>query len=495
MKRDRFFMICVPIVGASMLKALDQITAAEKVADILELRLDLIDSFDLNLLLNAANKPIIVTARSKIDGGQFKGSEEARLGILHAALEAGADYIDIEVSTPREHLQPFLESHATSKIIISYHDFSHTPEDLYPLYEAMNAMPGEIIKIVTYARDLSDNLKMFKLLEHAKNENKKLIGLCMGDLGEISRVLSPLYGGFLTFGSLEIGQESAPGQMPAKDLKNIYRVNEAHENFNVYGVIGNPVSKSMGYLIHNSAFSEIHSPDIYVSFLVENVEKFFIDFKNFFKGLSVTMPAKENIINLLDRVDDTAQKIGAVNTVVQENNTWVGYNTDCLGAITAIEACTSLNDKNILILGSGGTAKAIGYGIKKKGGRLTITYNRNKERAEFLAKELESDLIDCRDAGTRSIDILINCSPVGMSPNINETPFLGRDLKEGMVVFDSVYNPLETRLLREAKDAGCRVIPGTELFVNQAAKQFELWTGQPAPINVMREVLMEKLSS
>ena len=148
-----------------------------------------------------------------------------------------------------------------------------------------------------------------------------------------------------------------------------------------------------------------------------------------------------------------------------------------------------------MILGSGGTAKAIGYGIKKKGGRLTITYNRNKERAEFLAKELESDLIDCREAGTRPIDILINCSPVGMSPNINETPFLGRDLKEGMVVFDSVYNPLETRLLREAKDAGCSVIPGTELFVNQAAKQFELWTGQPAPINVMREVLMEKLSS
>ena len=179
-------MICVPIVGTSMPKALDQITTAEKVADILELRLDLIDSFDLSLLVNAAKKPIIVTARSKLDGGQFKGSEEARLGILHAALEAGADYIDIEVSTPREHLQPFLESHATSKIIISYHDFSHTPEDLYPLYEAMNAMPGEIIKIVTYARDLSDNLKMFKLLEYAKNENKKLIGFCMGDLGEIS---------------------------------------------------------------------------------------------------------------------------------------------------------------------------------------------------------------------------------------------------------------------------------------------------------------------
>ena len=148
-------MICLPIVGASMPKALDQITAAEKFADIIELRLDLIASFDLKILLNAANKPVIVTARSKLDGGQFKGSEEKRVAVLHDALETGADYVDIEVSTQREYLQPFLESHDTSKIIISYHDFSHTPEDLTPLYETMKALPGEIIKIVTYARTVS----------------------------------------------------------------------------------------------------------------------------------------------------------------------------------------------------------------------------------------------------------------------------------------------------------------------------------------------------
>jgi shikimate dehydrogenase len=199
-------------------------------------------------------------------------------------------------------------------------------------------------------------------------------------------------------------------------------------------------------------------------------------------------------MSLLDKVDATAQSIGAVNTVVEEDGKWVGYNTDCSGAIAALDAATSLKGKNILILGSGGTAKAIGYGIKEKSGRLTVTYNRNKERGESLAKELGCELIHCRDAGTQSIDILINCSPVGMSPNINETPFLARDFKEGMVVFDSVYNPLETKLLREAKAAGCTVIPGSELFINQAARQFELWTGKPAPIDAMREVLMEKLT-
>ena len=488
-------MICIPIIGPSMSKAQEQIESALVIADTLELRLDLIVSPDLSALLASSTLPVIVTNRSKHDGGQYKGLDEDRLQSLRDALKAGADYVDIEVSTPREYLQPFLEESEPTKIILSYHDFSHTPEDLNPVYETMCEMPGEIVKIVTYARDLSDNLKMFELLKRAKSEKQKLIGLCMGDLGEISRILSPLFGGYLTFGSLETGQESAPGQIPAKTLKDIYRINAERSDFKIYGVIGNPVSKSLGYLVHNRAFQEKGSPDIYVSFLVDNVEKFFNSFKDFFSGLSVTMPAKEKIMPLLDRIDETAQKIGAVNTLVKEGTDWVGYNTDCSGAISALEACTSLQGKNVLILGSGGTAKAIGYGVKEKGGKLTVTYNKNKERGESLSKELDCELAHARDAGMRSIDVLINCSPVGMSPNITESPFLARDFKEGMVVFDSVYNPLETRLLREAKLAGCKVIPGYELFINQAARQFELWTGQSAPINTLREVLLRKLAT
>ena len=488
-------MICIPIVGPSMSKAQEQIESALVIADILELRLDLIVSPDLSALIASSTLPVIVTYRSKHDGGQYKGLDEDRLQSLRDALKAGADYVDIEVSTPREYLQPFLEESEPAKIILSYHDFSHTPEDLNPVYETMCEMPGEIVKIVTYARDLSDNLKMFELLKRAKSEKQKLIGLCMGDLGETSRILSPLFGGYLTFGSLETGQESAPGQIPAKTLKDIYRINAERSDFKIYGVIGNPVSKSLGYLVHNRAFQEKGSPDIYVSFLVDNVEKFFNSFKDFFSGLSVTMPAKEKIMPLLDRIDETAQKIGAVNTVVKEGSAWVGYNTDCSGAISALEACTSLQGKNVLILGSGGTAKAIGYGVKEKGGKLTVTYNKNKERGESLSKELDCELAHARDAGMRAIDVLINCSPVGMSPNITESPFLARDFKEDMVVFDSVYNPLETRLLREAKSAGCTVIPGYELFINQAARQFELWTGQSAPINTLREVLLRKLAT
>jgi len=487
-------MICIPIVGPSMEKALLDISQAEKIADIIELRLDLIASFDLPTLMQATALPTIVTNRTKTEGGQWKGTEEERVQVLRQAIAAGADYVDIETSTPKELLKSVLDNKGQTKIILSYHNFSNTMEDLEPLYEIMCELPGDILKIVTYAQDISDNLKIFKLLKRAQKEDRQLIGLCMGELGELSRVLSPLLGGFLTFGALESGKESAPGQILASTLKNIYRVDRPRENFKVYGVIGNPVSKSMGYLIHNRAFQEIGSPDIYVSFLVKNVAKFFNEFQEFFQGLSVTMPCKESIIPLMDVVDETAKKIGAVNTVVKGDNGWTGTNTDCTGAIQALEKQVDLKDKNVLIIGSGGTAKAIGYGVVAKGARLTVTYNRNKEKGEKLAKELGCGLASSRDIGDHDYDVLINCSPVGMSPQTDQTPFSNRNLKPGMVVFDCVYNPPETRLLKEAKNAGCTVISGVELFINQAASQFEMWTWHKAPIQAMREVLMEKIA-
>ncbi|MGY8765904.1 MAG: type I 3-dehydroquinate dehydratase, partial [Nitrospinaceae bacterium] len=244
-------MICIPIVGPTQKKSLEDIAQAEFLADVLELRLDLMSDYDLRALLSAANKPCIATNRTKRDGGQFSGSEEQRIDILKQAIDAGAEYVDIETSTPKELLQPFLESKHKSKIILSYHNFTDTPEALEHLYELMCGMPADILKIVTYARDITNNLALFNLINRSKKDGKKLIALCMGERGEISRILSPLLGGFLTFGSLETGKETAPGQITAANLKNIYRICDKRTSFKIYGVIGNPVYKSMGYLIHN----------------------------------------------------------------------------------------------------------------------------------------------------------------------------------------------------------------------------------------------------
>jgi len=486
-------MICIPIVGPTQHKSLEDIAAAEPLADMIELRLDLMSDFDLGTLLSASTKPCIVTNRTKREGGQFSGSEEERIGLLKQAVAAGADYVDIETSTPKELLKPFLESDHQSKVILSYHNFTDTPEEIGHLYDLMCAMPADILKIVTYARDITDNLALFELLHRSKKDDKKLIALCMGEKGEASRILSPLLGGFLTFGSLETGKETAPGQITGATLKNIYRVCDKRNSFKIFGVIGNPVYKSMGYLIHNRAFKETGSTDIYVPFLVDNVEKFFKGFSPYFEGLSVTMPFKESIMAEMDEIEETAKKIGAVNTVVRDGKSWKGYNTDCMGALQALEKHVDLKNKNVLIVGAGGTAKAIGYGVYEKGAKITVTYNRDKEKGIRLGSELKAKVVSIQDVDKEEIDVLINCSPVGMSPNLEETPVPSRCLRKGMIVFDSVYNPIETRLIREARVSGCVTISGVELFVNQAVGQFELWTGQKAPTDIMRDVVVRGL--
>ena len=488
-------MICVPLVGPSMQQALANLPLAERYGDCVELRVDLIEKPNLFRLLETASKPVIVTNRTKREGGSFRGSEEERIDVLRYAMELGADYIDIEASSPKELLRSILETPSKTKKILSYHHFSLTPENLMEYFAIMSETPADVIKIVTYAKDICDNIVIFNLLREARKTDRKLISFCMGDLGEISRILSIQMGSFLTFGSLGFGKESAPGQIPASILRDIYRVDLADSARKIYGVIGDPVNKSMGYLIHNRAFRETDLPHIYVPFLVQNVPRFFQAFEPFFAGLSVTMPHKEKIIASLERIDKRAKSIGAVNTVVWEEGAWTGYNTDGSGALKALEEIINLRGKEVLIIGSGGSAKAIGWSVVERGVNLTITYNSNKKRGEELAKELDCELVGMSQLERQKPDVLINCSPVGMAPKSEATPYPAHRLKRGMVVLDTVYNPLKTRLIMEAHSVGCEVIPGVEMFINQAVEQFELWTKREAPVKAMRELVLEELKN
>jgi 3-dehydroquinate dehydratase/shikimate dehydrogenase len=317
----------------------------------------------------------------------------------------------------------------------------------------------------------------------------------MGKHGEISRILSPIIGSYLTFGSLEEGKESAQGQIPARVLKDVYRIDKLVPDVNIYGLVGNPVSESMGYLIHNRAFGELGLNNIYLPFLVDDLNSFISGFNGLYKGLSVTMPFKEDIIPLLDEVDKEAEDIGAVNTVVVEDNKLIGYNTDCHGAMMALEdreGRTWLDGKNGVMIGAGGGARAIGFGVKRWGVSLTIT-DIDMDKAVSLSKDIGCEYCNLDELGNIKIDILINTTPVGMYPNVDKSPVPDSFLKEGMIVFDAVYNPLKTRLLKEAEAKGCIIIPGVEMFINQGVAQFEMWTKRNAPINIMREVVLDKL--
>ncbi|CAG0940221.1 partial 3-dehydroquinate dehydratase / shikimate dehydrogenase, partial [Candidatus Brocadiaceae bacterium] len=346
----------------------------------------------------------------------------------------------------------------------------------------------------------TDNIKIYRLLQQAQ---APLISFCMGEYGIISRILYKRFGSYLTFAALRKGKESAPGQINIHELLHVYRAQKQEKDTAIYGLIGNPVSHSISPVIHNTLFREMNFNSIYVPFKVDNVADFIREFRELdVKGYSVTIPHKESVLNHLDAIDPMAKKIGAVNTIVNKDGRLVGYNTDCRAAIQALEdinqvsATGAKNDRlkgrHVTLLGAGGAARAIAFGLQERGAQVTIV-NRNYERAQSLARDVGCLYREFDNLPEIKTDILINATPVGMFPSVNETPIDKNQLKPDMIVFDTIYNPLETKLLRDAKTQGCKILGGLPMFINQAAAQFELWTGVTPPPELIRKIAYKKL--
>lgn len=525
-------MLCIPITADTNEKALQDIQRASELADVIEVRLDYIPYPDLvgaihvvpeadspwrklPLQPSSRPKPIIVTCRPTREGGKFDGPEEVRIGLLEKATELGADFIDIEHdSMEAKDFQPLLQRKGKAKVIVSYHDFKETPTNLKEIYERLSNSKADIVKIVTTANDITDNLKIFHLLEETRRGDpsgrpyihgggcdpatKPLIAFCMGELGQISRILAPKYGSFLTFGSLGAGKESAPGQLTAREMLDVYHINKIDMDTAIYGLIGNPVGHSLGPYIHNASFRELGINAVYLPFKVENLSKFVQGFKGLkVKGYSITIPHKEAIVPLLDGLDSLAKEIGAVNTVVNKEGKLVGYNTDSTAALKELEeGLGDLKGKKVTLIGAGGAARAIAFGLKRRGASITVV-NRTEERARRLAQELGCQHRRFEDffRVDKEVEVLINTTSVGMYPRTDAMPVPLEIFRPGMWVFDIVYNPLQTRLLREASQRGCHTLDGLKMFLYQAAQQFELWTGRPAPLRLMEEVVRERLNT
>jgi len=488
-------MICISITARSAEAAVSEMISASNYADIVELRIDYITELQnaercIEKSLKSKTKPVIITNRPEREGGKFNGSEHDRLRLLQKAIELGADYVDVEYDSIKQ-----ITRRNSSKIIISHHNFKETPHDISKIYDDICQQKPDIAKIVTYANDITDNIRIFELLKSAKVPT---ISFCMGESGYISRILTSRFGGFLTFASLEKGKESAPGQLTADELTNTYRFKEINRETKLYGIIGNPVSHSMSPAIHNAAFKEKRLNNIYVPLKVADIDTFMREYRKIdFHGFSVTIPHKESVLPFLDNIDDTAGKIGAINTIVNQNGKLIGYNTDCMAAVMGLECSLTetdetLNNKKISIIGAGGAARAIAFGLKEKGCNITI-FNRTIKRAEKLSHDVQCRFENFEEIHKLDSDILINTTPIGMFPNIDQTPIPKKILKEGMVVFDAVYNPTETRLLREAKEKRCHTVNGLSMFINQAAEQFRLWTNIDPPIELMSKVVKEML--
>jgi 3-dehydroquinate dehydratase/shikimate dehydrogenase len=496
--------ICAVITEERTSAARDQIKQAAAVADIIEVRLDYLQDFDftrpenLGSLLENRPLPVIITCRSVDEGGRQLIEDQVRLRLLVEGARNWADYCDVEAAHYEQaaKLAPEL-----SRLILSYHNFHETPPDLYEIYYRQSRLPAAIHKIVTRANGISDTVPIFHLLKQARGEGQNLIALAMGEPGVITRILGPASGSFLTYGSLARGAESAPGQLTCRELQNLYRVRQLSQETTITGIIGRPVSQSASPAMHNAAFQAAGLDFVYLPIEVDDLDHFFARFVREdnraldwrLRGLSVTIPYKTAVISLLDEVNETAIKIGAVNTVVIDRGRLKGYNTDVEGAIKPLEKVYSLKGESCGLIGAGGAARAVVYGLLDRKARVTL-FARDIEKARALADSAGIPVYPIEALESSDARIVINTTPVGMrGHDETSSPVSRAALKGRQVAYDLVYNPLETRFLKDARAEGCQTISGIEMLLAQGVLQFELWTGKKAPIDLMRAAALERL--
>lgn len=457
----------------------------EQGAQLVELRLDYIQGHvNLKRLLDGRPSPVVITCRREGDGGRFTGGEEARRMLLRSAIADGVEYVDLE-----EDLAAKIPRYGPTRRVISHHDFNKTPDDLEAIHARLAALDADVVKLATLANRPHDNLRMLELV---RRSTVPTVGICMGDIGTPSRILAGRFGAPFTYATFHHERALAPGQLSFQQMKDVYRYDQIDSATEVYGVIGDPLGHSLSPLIHNAAFAHDKLNKVYVPFRVprEDLAGFIEDAPRLgVKGLSVTIPHKEAVLRHLGKVDNATKAIGAANTLLFDGDERKGYNTDHRAAIEALEAKVgTVRSKRALVLGAGGAALAIAHALLERGAAVCVT-SRSRARADRLAGHLGCQAADWAHRHAVGADILINCTPVGMHPNVDQSPYDKLQLKPGVTVFDTVYNPENTLLIKDARDRNCEVVNGVEMFVRQAGLQYRLFTGREAPESLMRDTL------
>jgi 3-dehydroquinate dehydratase / shikimate dehydrogenase len=427
----------------------------------------------------------IATCRRKENGGNFTGSLTAELDVLLKASQAGCQIVDLEVESAEgakaAQLEKFREAlrAAGSALLVSFHDFARTRR-LEQAADRIAAFEPDYIKVVSTAHALADNLAVLRLIED-RSRSADVVGIAMGEEGLLSRVLAVRAGAAFTFASLDEGAETAPGQVTARTLRDLYRLEHIDAATRVFGVAGNPIAHSLSPLMHNAAFRREHVNAVMLPLKVRALADLLtLVLELPVGGLAVTMPLKQQILPHLANMDPLTAKIGACNTVrTGADGKLYGFNTDVAGVIRPLERRIRLKGARIGVLGAGGAARAAVFGLVEQGAEVLII-NRTHENAVALAKAAKAKALKHEQLAKHRFDVLINSTPCGMSGNKQALPIKEDELNAGLV-FDMVYNPLETPLLKLASSRGIPVIGGLEMFVQQGARQFEIWTGKPAP--------------
>ena len=485
--------VCVAISGSTADELVEKAEAVARDNTFIEFRLDYISRPGLALprikqfTESHPHVAVIATCRRVASGGKFQGAIAAQLEILGKAAAAGCQIVDVELQTASR-LKPtqFEKLRSKAAVILSYHDF-HATQKLDEILKKMAKYPADFYKLVGTAKTLYDNVTLIRFLEKHQDEHT-LVALCMGEQGIISRVLGVRAGSSFTFAALTEGEKTAAGQVTAQDLRSTYRIEQVDAATKVYGVVGDPISHSLSPAIMNAALRRENVNGVFLALHAKSLKDLLACLREIpIQGLAITMPYKQEILEHLDNSDPYTTKIGACNTVVRSaEGKLYGFNTDTSGVVRPLEQRMTLNDARILVLGAGGAARAAVFGLKDRGAQVSIM-NRSLPAAQKLARSAHARVVKRPDLKKLDFDVIINATPIGMG-NTRESPLNADEIK-AQFVFDMVYDPAETRLLQLAKQRGAQVIPGSEMFVHQAARQFEIWTGKPAPREDMLRIV------
>ncbi len=490
-------MLCVSIgrTRHKMVQA-EIAEAGKRGAELIEVRLDfLARPPDFKRLLANKPCPMVATVRRLEDGGRWGREEDERQLLLRQAVVAGFDWVDLETDIADQ-----VPRYKDVKRIVSYHNLREVPEDLDDIYAKMCQQDADIVKLAVRAQNPLDNLTILNLLKKAK---RPTTAHCMGDLGVASRVLSAKFGGAFAYCAFNKERGIAPGILSFEEMKNLYHFDRVNADTQVFAVIGDPVGHSLSPLIHNAAFEALGLNCVYVPIRIPrpDLPDCLREFQQIpIEGYSVTIPLKESAATSTKEKDADSERTKAANTLIRRGDDFAAYNTDCQAAIDALrvfvasyEESPHLNGKTVLLLGAGGVARAIAFGLHREGA-LVIVANRTAQRGQKLAEEVGCRVADWAARHTINCDMLVNGTSVGMHPNVDESPVHHSMLRENMLVFDTVYTPETTLLVKEARARGCHVLTGVEMFVRQAALQFQLFTGREPPLAVMRRVVKRAIS-
>ena len=501
-------MICVTIACGSHTRMIaEHERLAEEGIKLVELRLDFLRREpDLNRLIPPRPSATVITARRIQDGGLWRESEEKRLTLLRNAIVHEPEFVDLEVDVA-DKIAPY----GKTRRIISYHNMETMPENFEGLHRAMSARKPYFIKIAFTPKTFDEMSRFLTFVRQKNEEAKKLgekgvrvVGICMGEMGKAARILSKRFSMPYTYATFSEDRILAPGMLVYKELLDLYHYDQINQETAVYGIIGNPLGHSLSPLVHNRAFLEQNVNAVYVPVQIDDssvadVIRLAPEWN--LHGISVTIPHKVAVMDHLTKMDPAVEKIGACNTVVFRNGGRIGYNTDYLAAIGGIESALGgnfldiesvLKNEKALVLGAGGAGKALAYGLVHRGAMVTVT-DIDAERAVELAGHLGCEYEKWEVRESVQPKILVNCTPIGMHPNIDATPYPKSSLHSRMLVFDAVYNPEYTLLIKSAQEKGCKVVTGLEMFIGQACYQFKLFTGLKASAIKMQHLVKDAI--